>query len=277
MTDIKNSDFNEIVVRAISAETAEAKKRAVNEALALLYTTETLRKWAQSISARRGYRDDHGVFDVEQVIAEKVLLELRKATPETSNRITDWLSFLHGIAVNGVKDYLASSAVTVASKMSGAMKRRDIIARTQKELLATLGREPSQAEVIESANAWAIEHHKDARKQGLLISGEDFATAAMRPVSLDESPFAGAAQESQAEESTEAQLALSRVRAVAEQLHPGNVELAAVVEAWVGCIAAAERPSQANIAKVTGLSSSAVRASLAKLNDVLDEVRGLFG
>lgn len=277
MTDIKNAEFNDIVVRAIAAETPEAKKRAVNEALALLYVTETLRKWAQSISTRRGYRDEHGLHDIEQVIAEKVLHELRRATPDTSNRITDWLSFLYGIAVNAVKDYLSSSAVTVASKMSGAMKRRDIIARTHKELLVTLGREPMQTEIIDAANLWAVAHHKDARKQGLLISVEDFATAAMRPVSLDESPFTGAVAESEAEESSEAQLALSRVRLVAEEMYPGNTELMLVVEAWIGCIAAAERPSQANIAKVTGLGSSVVRSSLAKMNEVLDEVRDLFG
>jgi hypothetical protein len=276
MTDINNAEFNAIVNRAISAETPEAKKRAVNEALALLYTTDTLRKWAQSIATGRGYRDADGIHDIEQVIAEKVLVSLREATPEKSNRITDWLRFLYGTSVNGVKDYLASSQMTVASKMSGVMKRRDIISRTQKELLSKTGREPSREEIIESANEWALKHHKDARKQGLLISDEDFATATMRPVSLDESPYAGEVTESEAEASSEAQLALSRVRNVASSLFPNDEPLMQVVEAWVGCIAAAERPSQANIGKVTGLSATVVRASLVKLNDVLDEVRDLF-
>lgn len=276
MTEINNAQFNDIVTRAISAETPEAKKRAVNEALALLYTTDTLKKWAQSISTGRGYRDAHGIHDIEQVIAEKVLVSLREATPETSNRITDWLRFLHGLAVNAVKDYLASSQMTVASKMSGVMKRRDIIRRTAKELLAKHGVEPTREEIIEAANAWAIEHHKDARKQGLLISEEDFAPASMAPMSLDEEPYAGPSAESEAEASSEAQLALRRVRTVAEDLFPGDVELMQVVEAWIGCIAAAERPSQTNIAKVTGLGAASVRSNLAKLNDVLDEVRDLF-
>lgn len=276
MTEINNAEFNVIVNRAINAETPEAKRRGVNEAVAMLYTADTLKVWAQSIATGRGYRDAHGINDIEQVISEKILVSLREATPETSNRITDWLRFLYGLSVNAVKDYLASSQMTVASKMSGVMKRRDIIARTEKELLATLGREPSREEIIEAANAWAIEHHKDARKQGLLLSEEDFATASMRPVSLDETPFAGPASDGEAEIASEAQLALNRVRSVAKRLFPEDADLATVVEAWVGCIAAAERPSQANIAKVTGLGATAVRANLAKLNDVLDEVRDLF-
>lgn len=276
MTEINNSEFNRIVIRAIGAETAEQKKRAVNEAVALLYTTDTLKKWAQAIATGRGYRDAHGIHDVEQVIVEKVLTSLRDATPETSNRISDWLKFLHGLAVNAVKDYLASSQMTVASKMSGVMKRRDIIRRTTKELLAKTGAEPTRDEIIAAANEWAIEHHKDARKQGLLISEEDFAPASMTPMSLDEEPYAGPSSESDAEASSEAQLALRRVHQVAEDLFPNDPQLMLVVEAWAGCIAAAERPSQTNIATVTGLGATAVRASLAKLNDVLDEVRDLF-
>lgn len=276
MTNINNTEFNTIVFRAISTDSPEQKKRAVNEAVALLYTTETLAKWATSIALGRGYRDFHGMPDIEQVIAEKVLLTLRTATPETSNRITDWLKFLHGLAVNAVKDYLASAQMTVASKMSGLMKRRDIIRRTTKELLAQNGVEPTQAEIIASANAWALKHHKDARKQGLLLSDEDFAPTTLAPQSFDVDTFRGPSVDSEAEVSAEAQLALDRVRTVAADLFPGDADLLVVVGAWAGCIAGAERPSQANITKVTGLSATSVRANLAKLSDVLDEVRDLF-
>ncbi len=276
MTEINNTEFNRIVVRAIEAETPELKKRAVNDALALMYTTETLRKWAQSIAAGRGYRDQSGIGDIEQVIAEKVLVTLREVTPDTSNRIGDWLRFLHGLAVNAVKDYLASSQVTVASKMSGQMKRLDVIRRTAKELLQRNGVEPTRQEIIDAANAWAIEHHKDAKKQGLLVSEEDFSSASMTAMSLDEDPFAGPATDGEAEESAEAQLALDRVRDTAKRLYPNDKNLGTVVEAWAGLIAAAERPSQANVSKVTGLSAPAVRTALGKLNNVLDEVRDLF-
>lgn len=276
MTDINNTEFNTIVFRAIGAQSPERKKRAVNEAVALLYTTDTFKKWAQSIATGRGYRDFHGIHDVEQVIVEKVLITLRAATPETSNRVTDWLKFLHGLAVNAVKDYLASSQVTVAAKMSGLMKRRDIIRRTEKELLAKNGVDPTVTEIIDAANEWAIAHHKDARKQGLLISEEDFAPVTMTPMSLDEDPYHGPSTASDAEASAEAQLALTRVRKVAADLFPGDKDLTLVVDAWVSCIAGAERPSQANIAKMTNLSATSVRTNLAKLNDVLDEVRDLF-
>lgn len=276
MSAIDNAQFNSIVFRAIGAETPEAKRRAVNEALALLYTTDTLKKWAQSISSGRGYRDNHGIHDIEQVIAEKVLVSLRQATPDGSNRINDWLKFLHGLAVNAVKDYLASSQMTVAKGMSGVVKRRDIISRTAKEFLATHGREPSQDELIAAANEWATKHHKDAQRQGLLVSADDFTVSTMRPVSLDETPYAGPSAEGEGEASAEAQLALSRVRMVAEKMFPKDEPLMAVVEAWLGCIAAAERPSQAKICLATGLSAAIVRKSLVKLNDVLDEVRDLF-
>jgi len=276
MTAINNAEFNAVVISAIHAPTPEAKRKGVNEALSMLYTADTLKVWAQNIATGRGYRDAHGIHDIEQVIAEKILISLQDATPENSNRITDWLRFLYGLSVNAVKDYLTSSQMTVASKMSGVMKRRDIIARTEKELLAKTGREPSRDEIITAANEWAIAHHKDARKQGLLLSVEDFAPASMRPVSLDETPFAGPSMDGEAEIASEAQLALSRVRDVAKRMFAGDADLMSVVEAWVGCIAAAERPSQANIAKVTGLKASVVRANLAKLDDVLDEVRDLF-
>lgn len=278
MTAINNTEFNTIVARAIGADTPEQKKRAVNEAVALLYTTDTIAKWANSIALGRGYRDADGMHDVEQVIAEKVLLTLRAAEPDTSNRITDWLKFLHGLAVNAVKDYLASSQMTVASKMSGLMKRRDIIRRTEKELLAKNDVQPTRAEIIEAANEWALKHHKDARKQGLLISEEDFASVGTAPMSLDndEHSYFAPSTSGHAEESAEAQLALTRVRTVAEDLFPGDTVLLTVVDAWAGCIAGAERPSQTNIAKVTGLSATAVRSNLAKLADVLDEVRDLF-
>lgn len=276
MTAINNTEFNIIVLRAIGADTPEQKKRAVNEAVALLFTTETIGRWATSIALGRGYRDFDGMADIEQVIVEKILLTLRSAEPATSNRITDWLKFLHGLSVNAVKDYLASSQITVASKMSGLMKRRDIIRRTAKELLAKNDVEPSRAEIIAAANAWALEHHKDARKQGLLISEEDFDSAGMAPISFDEDPYYGPSTAGEAEASAEAQLALDRVRTVAADLFPGDTALLVVVDAWAGCIAGAERPSQTNIAKVTGLTATSVRANLAKLADVLDEVRDLF-
>lgn len=276
MTEINNAEFNAIVTRAVLAPTPEHKKRVVNEAVALLYTTDTLKKWAQSIATGRGYRDAHGIHDIEQVIVEKVLVTLRDATEQNSTRITDWLRFLYGLSVNAVKDYLASSQMTVASKMSGVMKRRDIIGRTTKELLARNGMEPTREQVIEAANAWATAHHANARKQGLLISDEDFASATAAPMSLDEDPYVGPSTYSDAESSSEAQLALQRVRQVAAGLFPQDATLMTVVEAWIGCIAAAERPSQANLAKVTGLGAHVVRANLAKLNDVLDEVRDLF-
>lgn len=277
MTEINNRAFNAIVQRAIASKTPETRRRAVNEALELLYATETLRKWALSIANGRGYRDAHGVHDVEQVIAEKILLTLRSATPEGSDRITDWLRFLHGACERAVKDYLSSSEITVASKMSGLMKRRDIIARTTKELTSTLGREPSREEIIQSANEWAYKHHKDARKQGLVVSDEDFASHGRAAVSLDESPLVGAAVESTAEVVSEANLALQRVKDVANELFPDDQHLLVVTAVWADCIANAERPSQASISKETGLSANIVRASLAKLNDVLDEVRDLFG
>lgn len=276
MTDINNTEFNDIVFRAIGADTPERKKRAVNEAVALLYTTDTLGRWATSIAYGRGYRDQEGIADIEHVIAEKVLTTLRSAELETSNRITDWLKFLHGLAVNAVKDYLASSQVTVGSKMSGLMKRRDIISRTTKELLAQNSVQPTRAEIIEAANAWALKHHKDAKKQGLLISEEDFGSVTMTPMSLDDDPYRGPSTAGDAEASAEAQLALTRVREVADDLFPNDTMLLMVVDAWAGCIAGAERPSQTNIAKVTGLSATVVRANLVKFNDVLDEVRDLF-
>lgn len=276
MTYIDNTEFNSIVLRAISAESPEQKKRAVNEAVALLYTTDTIARWATSIAMGRGYRDPHGLADVEQFIAEKILMALRSAEPETSNRITDWLKFLHGLSVNVVKDYLASSQVTVASKMSGLVKRRDIILRTTKELLAKNGVQPTKAEIIAAANEWALEHHKDARKQGLLISDADFDSTGQPAMSLDEEPYFGPSSMGEAEESAEAQLALNRVRSVAGDMFPNDVNLLAVVDAWAGCIASAERPSQANISKVTGLSPAVVRSNMARLNDVLDEVRDLF-
>lgn len=278
MTDINNTEFNDIVFRAIGAETPERKKRAVNEAVALLYTSGTLGRWATSIAYGRGYREQDAFADIEQVIAEKVLNTLRNAEPETSNRITDWLKFLHGLAVNAVKDYLASPQVTVASKMSGLMKRKDIIRRTEKELLSQNDVTPTRAEIIEAANAWAIKHHKDARKQGLLVSEEDFAAVGTAPMSLDDdkNAFFGPSTSDDAEASAEVQLALGRLRSVADDLFPGDRDLLMVVDAWAGCIAGAERPSQTNIAKVTGLSATSVRANLVKFNDVLDEVRDLF-
>lgn len=276
MSDIDNATFNAIVTSAISAETTEARKRHVDEALMLLHTTETLRKWAQSIAKSRGYRDAHGVADIEQVIAEKVLVTLRGATPEKSDRITDWLSFLHGASVRAVRDYLSSSEVTIASRMSGVMKRRDIIRRTQREFLAAHGRQPTQTEVIDAANAWAREHHKDAKKQGLLLSVDDFANVSSTVVSLDEVPTAGESRHHHGEETAEAKLALQRIREVAEDLFPEDLNLLLVTAAWVELIAGAERPSQNNITSATSLPATVVRSSLARLNIVLDEVRGLF-
>lgn len=277
MAELNNNAFNARIRELVAMPEGSARERELSEVFRELMDTGTLRRWAGSIAKHSNYRDMDGMDDIAQVISEKILLTLRQAAPESTSRIGDWVKFLHGVGVRGVKTYLASSQVNLAAGMAGVTRRRAIIARTRKELVTEYHREPTNAEIITRANAWALSHHKDAQKQGLLLSDKDFKGEGMTAVSLDESPTVAPAMMNEADTYSEAMLAMRRLRATAKKMFPEDADLHSVLVAWADCAAAGERPTQPLMVKMTGLKQTAVRSAMVRLNDVLEQMRDQFG
>lgn len=276
MSELTNASFNIQVREYVALTPGAARERSLQGIFAVLVRSETLAKWARSMANHSNYRDQSGVEDIQQVISEKLFVTLSSATAENTSRVGDWLNFLHGTAQRAVQDYLASGQVSVASGMSGAARRRSIISRTRRELVTKLDREPTNAEIIEAANTWARAHHKDARKQGLLLNEEDFAAISMAALSLDESPSAAPSVMNDTETYSEALLALRRLRATAEAMFPSDEDLHRVVVAWAECVSQGERPTQEYMSKHTRLRPTAIRSAMVRLNDVLGNLRGQY-
>lgn len=273
---IENADFN-ARMNSLRRSVGKARAAAIAGIMVDLRDSGVMRRWAVKIAFSHGFRNRDDIDDdITQVVAEKLLVTISAVEPSTPEP-SDWLKYLYGHARNAVADYLASSQVSAAGRMSGANRRQRLIARAQRELLSTLGREATRAEIIAHSNAWAIAHHRDAQKQGLLLSADDFNGGTKAPLSLssDDITSFGAGVQVVAPSDTrpELHIAMRKLGEIAEQLYPGDTDLLAVLNAWATLTSDGERLTRPALSRLTGLSEEAVKNGLAHTHHVLTEFR----
>ena len=278
-SDLVNATFNNLVEQiSVTPLESSARSRAVGTAVHYLSTTDTLDVWANHLSNEFGYHDRVGREDISGVLAEKILKSLSKVDPARMLVVRNWASYMYGQAENAMKDYLASGQVTIASRMSGVHRRSNTIRITRRNLVATLGREPSRAEIIESANEYLYATRKDPARSGALIKEEDFNHMMRTAMSVDafaEDGFEIPATDVGLEEMLEASLAAQKLMAWCRQEFPDDMVLPGVAQLWMRLQMDGERVSVIRISNETGISRASSKECLDRLEEVLELMREL--
>lgn len=204
------------------------------------------RQWAPKFVNEFGGGNFSHIDDVVSLCAERtfVLHETDRPT-----HVLDWTSYVHASCRSHVATYFESGAVTVASGMSGVVRRQRRIGKQRSALTAVTGREPSRREIIEAINSDASVTRSDARRQGALVSESDFSlpTATVDIETLEWIPAGqsiGTGTISRVE-------ALELADMIIEECHSISDEMGQAAMAWLGQ-AFAEPPVFGTVTEVSG-------------------------
>ncbi len=273
-SELDYSQFDILIKTVLATTTKGARGAAVNAVLEYLVQTNVIDVWAESLANHFGYHNPTGREDVRSVIVEKLLVSLYAAQAGTTQRVKNWVDFLFGLSRNAVRDYLSSGQVTPAAGMSSATRRHNSIRIAYRELLTRLGREPSKQEIIDHANAHMLATRKNPKKQGALVTMEDFrsypgtttldAAITLQP---EQDGIAGADNRIAAG---------SAMRALLDgcaNTYPDDTELAEVVGVWAQLHLEGERVTVMAVVNLTGFSRTYVRRGLERIDQVLATMR----
>lgn len=253
--------------------TGAPRRRAENALIEYLFRSGVMEVWANSLANRHGEVGVRHREDLVGVIAVALTKWLQELDASRLEDVKSWPSFMFRIAAFGVRDYLNSSQVTVASKMSAFARRTRYIGYAQEKLRDDLGREPTREEVIEFANAEAARRLKDPKRQGALIDHQDFGDVARPAADVSELNMSSPAADANLAERMRVESAMDRVLAECARRSPGDEQLMSVVNEWVDIVASGDEPTPHIISRSLGLSMTATARALDTLNAVLADMR----
>lgn len=253
--------------------TGMPRRRAENALIEYLFRSGVMEVWANSLANRHGEVGVRHREDLVGVIAVALTKWLQELDASRLEDVKSWPSFMFRIAAFGVRDYLNSSQVTVASKMSAFARRTRYIGYAQEKLRDDLGREPTREEVIEFANAEAARRLKDPKRQGALIDHQDFGDVARPAADVSELNMSSPAADANLAERMRVESAMDRVLAECARRSPGDEQLMSVVNEWVDIVASGDEPTPHIISRSLGLSMTATARALDTLNAVLADMR----
>lgn len=253
--------------------TGMPRRRAENALIEYLFRSGVMEVWANSLANRHGEVGVRHREDLVGVIAVALTKWLQELDASRLEDVKSWPSFMFRIAAFGVRDYLNSSQVTVASKMSAFARRTRYIGYAQEKLRDGLGREPTREEVIEFANAEAARRLKDPKRQGALIDHQDFGDVARPAADVSELNMSSPAADANIAERMRVESAMNRVLSECQRRAPGDEQLMSVVNEWVDIVASGDEPTPHIISRSLGLSMTATARALDTLNAVLADMR----
>lgn len=272
MSTLDEEVTRELVEKALTSS-GPARKRAEQKVLEYLFRSNVLNVWANSLANRHGEVGNRHREDLVGVISVALIRWLQELDKSRLEDVKSWPAFMFRIAAFGVRDYLDSGKVTVASKMSAFARRTRYIGYAQEKLRDELKREPTREEVIEYVNAEAARRLKDPRRQGALIDHSDFGDIARPAADFSELNVSSDSADANLAERLEVAGVLAVVVTECESRRPGDAQLRRVVGEWVDITQSGDEPSPTVIARSLGLSITAVVGALETLNTVLDDIR----
>ncbi len=261
------------MVSVALASTGKNRRRAENALIEYLFRSGVMEVWANSLANRHGEVGVRHREDLVGVIAVALTKWLQELDASRLEDVKSWPSFMFRIAAFGVRDYLNSSQVTVASKMSAFARRTRYIGYAQEKLRDELGREPTRDEVIEFANAEAARRLKDPKRQGALIDHQDFGDVARPAADVSELNMSSPAADANIAERMRVESAMDKVLSECARRSPGDEQLMSVVNEWVDIVASGDEPTPHIISRSLGLSMTATARALDMLNSVLADMR----
>lgn len=272
MSTLDEETTRELVEKALTSS-GPARNRAEQKLMEYLYRSGVLGVWANSLANRHGDVGNRHREDLVGVISVALIRWLQDLDRSRLEDVKSWPAFMFRIAAFGVRDYLDSGKVTVASKMSAFARRTRYIGYAQEKLREELKREPSRDEVIEYVNAEATRRLKDPRRQGALIDYSDFGDIARPAADFSELNVSSDSADSNLAERMEVAGVMAVVMSECASRQPGNAQVQRVIAEWVDITQSGDEPSPTVIARSLGLSITTVVGALETLNSVLDDIR----
>lgn len=264
------------LIRQLPDASTSRRKRLTDEVLTILFPH--FRNWAPQLSRVHGDVYRNHTEDLVTVIALKMMDKLAEVTAEKPHdTVANWYSYLYGIARYGALAYFQSGAVTAASGMTTIMRRQRQAATVRAKLRSSLGREPSDQEIIESANADMLSRRSNAAKQGVLLTEADLVPVGSAADIEDHLGAAAPADDEALLAPTEAR---DLIRFIIEECRATSEQLGVAADTWLGSMYA-DPPvlgTAADVAKALGVQVARAAELLLTVSEIAQDLcRTRFG
>jgi hypothetical protein len=160
------------LIAALRKVAPAKREKAISDIVNLMYPH--FKNWTPKFCRVSGDVTGNHSEDVVSIVAVRVLAILRESVVEGKHStVNNWYSYLYAAGRYAALAYFNSSDVTAASGMTAILRKQRHIARTKNGLRGTLGREPSDTELIEAANTDMRARRSNPEKQGVLVDLSD--------------------------------------------------------------------------------------------------------
>lgn len=257
--DVNGEEFNALVQAVFEADDETARRRAEQEVFRVLQTSRVLTNWARGYARTFNIRDAGKLADLEQVIAERVLLILRR-DDIASRPPRSWLGLLHRLCRNAIFDWLASAENTPASGMSGVYRKRRTAGVAMEDFRHAHGREPTVTELSEITGI----------SVDLLNAGDTLTPSGVPLHPTEESDerrgHTPAVEDEYDIYATDLAHALV---SFTKSFIPEDIMLHHVAHVWAEMISSGDTPTARTVSAELGLGERDVRQALDRLPEVL--------
>lgn len=202
------------------------------------------------------------------------------ADPTQTERIGNWWALLNRRSFNACRSHMSSSegGELVVSGSTAVIRRASAMRSTANTLRQTLGREPSDIEIVDAYNRTVVESRKNPTKQGAFASVNDLVGAS-GPVELNESlaSTTGATDGDNGHELNTHDVE-PLVRTIIERCRAEKESVGRCAELWLGSFLPGSPyvgvPSPSELADVLDVAPSTVRGYMQVARAIAREVCG---
>lgn len=268
---------------AVHATTEEGRRAKEDELIQILYETEAITIWGQSLARRyRRSRERTEVEDIVSVVAVEIISYVRSITPETLEAIDRLVPHLFWRAKAAVVQWIDSPAVTVAQAMSGVSRRYRQAMMARQEYMAEFGKEPSDRELVNYINAKTKTSRKDAAKQGAIVTEDDVSGRTLNAYSLDyrmsgsDSEYSTdglgvPTQDDTVRTRGELAITIRHLGDACDQMFAGvtNPTVREVLHAWMSFVLENESPSALAVSGKLGIGRQKAQERIRQVEEVL--------
>lgn len=262
---INEEELRSALEKIVITPKGEKKRKLSNALILKLYDDKVFYIWARSIVASNSRHDPE---DITNIVIEHLLVFVQNIEhlPEPDEQTL--AALLYWQSKRAVRKYIESN--TVASNMSGVIRRHIHAERTQQILYQELGREPSTGEIVDRANKTIAQRHKSPTKSGLHITYEDVTGELLNSVPLAEENIVN-----EHSHAYEAYITIEQLYQMCDKLfdNPRAQHTKQTLHAWITLVLQNEKPTAARISRALGVSRTAACARIKNLENVFRSIR----
>lgn len=279
---LADEELRALLETAAAEVDIDERARQANLLIEHLETSETIEAWARSLARTYGRPQEYQEF--AQVIYEALIVYSREIDQQTLDSVDRVATHLYFKAKTAVVTWLDSSAVTVATRMSGFSRRYRQAMAARSEFMGTFGKEPTDQELVNYINGKALRTRADAAKQGALVTVDDVTGKALSPYSMEHTlgdgeyaadSFGAPSTDEDIQARGELSLTVRALGMLADQMYGTNQSPTTreVMAAWMELVLANEPPTMTAIAARFGMNRQQARERMNQVDAVLARLR----